>query len=201
MGTGHYTHNLPLQSGKCSAYEGGIRVPMIVSWAKPDPESPNQQRIPIKPGSICDQPVFCDDYLPTLCHWAGVKDLEHLAPVLDGHDITGYVTGLKGFQRGGPLVFHYPHFINYSEGTIRHGYGPFSAMREGDWKVIYFYDRKKWELHDLSIDPGEKNDLASARPEQLRSLAEKLVSILKDRDAQYPVVIETGAQVTIELPQ
>jgi arylsulfatase A-like enzyme len=201
MGTGHYTHNGPLRSGKCSAYEGGIRVPMIVSWAGPDPAQPNQERIPIKRGSTCDQPVICDDYLPTLCRWAGVEDVERLVPVLDGHDITGYVTGQEGFHRPGELVFHYPHFINYSESTVRQGYGPFSAMRDGSWKVIYFYDRKKWELYDLSTDIGEQNDLASARPERLHELAGKLVSRLKSMNAQYPMVTETGKQAAIKLPE
>ncbi len=49
-GTGRHTHNAPLRAGKCSVYEGGIRVPMIVSWAKRRPASPLQQRLPIRPG-------------------------------------------------------------------------------------------------------------------------------------------------------
>ena len=51
-------------------------------------------------------------------------------------------------------------------------------MREGDWKVIYFYDRKKWELYDLSTDIGEENDLAAARPEVAREMDAKLREIV-----------------------
>ncbi|HUT26110.1 MAG TPA: sulfatase [Sumerlaeia bacterium] len=200
MGTGHYTHNWPLSAGKCSAYEGGVRVPMLVSWAKPAPANPRQKRIPIQPGSICHEPVICDDFLPTLCRWAGVEDLEKRVERLDGQDITGAVAGDASFRRPGELVFHYPHFINYGKGTIEHGYGPFSALRDGNWKIIYFYDRRKWELYDLSRDIGEKNDLALEEPDLLGRLAGKLVERLRDMDAQYPVVSATGEQVSIGLP-
>ena len=47
-------HNAPLASGKGSALEGGLRVPMIVAWAGQDPaEPPVQPLLPIEPGSSC----------------------------------------------------------------------------------------------------------------------------------------------------
>jgi len=200
MDTGHYTHNWPLRAGKCSAYEGGIRVPMIVSWAKPDPASSLQARLAVPAGTACDAPVFVDDFLPTICRWAGVERLADYELTLDGHDVTGYVTAEPGFERPGELIFHYPHFINYGKGTIQHGYGPFSAMRDGRWKVIYFYDRERWELYDLDADLGEKHDLAAEKPEKLAELAKVLVARLEELGAQYPVNAETGEQVSIRLP-
>jgi len=199
-GTGHYTHNAPLRSGKGSAYEGGIRVPMIVSWAKPDAEDAHQKRLPIATGTICDKPVHCDDYLPTICRWAGIDDLARYDVTLDGHDITGYVIGHKGFNRPGELIFHYPHFINYGPKTLRHGFGPYSVMRDRNWKVIYFYDRQKWELYDLADDIGETNDLARQKRELLNRLARKLQSKLQAMNAQYPVSRTTGKQTAITLP-
>ncbi len=200
MGTGHYTHNAPLRSGKGSAYEGGIRVPMIVSWAKRDARSALQARLPIAAGATCDRPVHCDDFLPTVCRWAGIEDLTRYDVTLDGYDITGYVVGRKGFQRPGELIFHYPHFINYRRQTLPHGFGPYSVMRDGTWKVIYFHDRETWELYDLAVDISEKNNLAGQKPELLRGLARKLVARLEAMGAQYPVRKATGKEKPIRLP-
>ena len=199
-GTGHYTHNAPLRSGKGSAYEGGIRVPMIVSWAKPDAKEALQRRLPIAAGAICDRPVHCDDYLPTICRWAGIDDLAPYDLTLDGHDITGYAIGQKGFNRPGELIFHYPHFINYRPATLQHGFGPFSAMRDGKWKVIYFHDREAWELYDLATDVGEESNLAERNPELLNRLARTLVARLEAMGAQYPVRKATGKAKPIRLP-
>ncbi|MFH1740052.1 MAG: sulfatase/phosphatase domain-containing protein, partial [bacterium] len=201
MGTGHYTHNWPLRSGKCSAYEGGSRVPMIVSWVKPAPNNPVQERIPIQSGSACHKPVMCDDILPTFCAWAGVEDIPGHFGVFDGEDITGYVTAKKGFKRSAPIILHYPHFINYSEKTLQYGYGPFSAMRRDNWKVIYFYHRKKWELYDLDRDISEKNDLSKENPELLKDLASELINRLRDMGAQYPVLKTTGEEVPPRMPE
>ena len=200
MGTGAYTHNAPLSAGKCSAYEGGIRVPMIVSWAARHERHALQDVLPVPAASSCDRPVYVDDFLPTLCAWAGVEELADYGLTLDGHDITGYAVADADFARPGPLVFHYPHFINYSKDTIAHGFGPFSAMRAGQWKVIYFYDREKWELYDLDSDLGEQHDLAAAEPARLSALATDLIARLEEMGAQYPVVTSTGEARTIRLP-
>jgi len=195
-GTGLHTHNGPLRAGKCSIYEGGVRVPMIVSWAKPRPDNPHQKRLPIRAGSTCSKPVHVDDFLPTICRWAGVDAARHVK-TLDGYDITGYVTADKGFQRPGDLVFHYPHVYCYIPAR---GYAPHSAMRDGKWKIIYFYDRQTWELYDLSADIGETRDLAKQQPDVLKRLAAKLVKLLADRGAQYPVAKATGKEVPVRLP-
>ncbi len=144
--------------------------------------------------------MYVDDFLPTICNWAGVEELADYGLTLDGHDITGYAVAEDNFARPGPLVFHYPHFINYSEGTIAHGFGPFSALRDGRWKVIYFYDREKWELYDLQSDLGEQHDLAATDPARLSTLAGELVARLEAMGAQYPVVTATGQARTIQLP-
>ena len=76
-GTGNYTHNAPLRSGKGSAYEGGTRIPMVVSWARLAAEPRGlQAELAPEPGSRCDRAVHVDDILPTLCALAGVTDLE-----------------------------------------------------------------------------------------------------------------------------
>jgi arylsulfatase A-like enzyme len=67
-----HSQNLPLKAGKGSVYEGGIRVPMIVSW-------PEQ----IKPGTIADQYVMIEDFFPTILAVAGIKNYE-MVQEIDG---------------------------------------------------------------------------------------------------------------------
>ena len=59
-----HSHNKPLKSGKGSAYEGGIREPMMVKW-------PGK----VKPGSVCNQPIIAEDFFSTLLDLAGVKKI------------------------------------------------------------------------------------------------------------------------------
>ena len=198
MGTGKNTHNAPLREGKASAYEGGVRVPLLISWAKPAADNPVQQRLAIKPGAVCNTPIICEDYLPTLCHLAGVSDVSKAIPALDGQDITGLIVGDKAATRRGPLVFHYPHkWGGKDEGW---GYQPNSALRSGDWKVIYFYDPRAWELYNLKDDLSEARDLAAEQPAKLAEMAGLLMSELKRLGAQYPIDKSTGKEEPPVLP-
>jgi len=184
--------NWPLRSHKCSPYEGGIRVPMIVAWAKPNAANPHQKRLPIRPGSTCGQPVFCDDWLPTISRFAGVENVDALFETLDGYDVTPCIVGDESFRRNGPIVVHYPH--------VYAGGAPHSAMRDGNWKLIYFYRSQHWELYDLSNDLSEKHNLATKKPEMLKPLAEELVKLLNERGAKYPVEKATGKEAVIRVP-
>lgn len=54
-------HNKPLNSGKGSAYEGGIREPMIVKWPKV-----------VKPQTVCDDYLIIEDFFPSILEIAGI---------------------------------------------------------------------------------------------------------------------------------
>jgi len=54
-GDERHTHNKPLSSGKGSTHEGGVRVPMIVSWPGVT-----------KSESVCRQPVIIEDFFPPI---------------------------------------------------------------------------------------------------------------------------------------
>ncbi len=152
---GHPTSNLPLRAGKGWPYEGGVREPMIVV-------APGVT----KPGSICDSPVISTDFYPTLLQLAGLppKPEQHL-------DGVSFVPLLKGdtAPRGKPLFWHYPHYANQ-------GGAPNGAIRDGDWKLIEWYEDGELELYNLPQDIGEKNNLATQQPEKVKELHAKLIA-------------------------
>ncbi len=150
---GNPTSNLPLRGGKGWPYEGGVREPWIVC-------APGVT----KPGSTCDVPVMCTDYYPTLLKLAGLplKPEQHL----DGVDLVPVLKG-ESKERGKPLFWHYPHYGNQ-------GGAPQGAIRDGDWKLIEWYEDGSLELYDLAHDIGEKNNLAAQQPDKAKALLEKL---------------------------
>ncbi|QNN25415.1 sulfatase [Planctomycetales bacterium ZRK34] len=162
---GNPTENAPLRSGKGYAYEGGIRVPMIIRWPGVT-----------EPGSVCDQPTMSIDLMPTVCHAAGV-DLPS-GRTIDGVDLTPALRGKKLPDR--TLLWHFPHY--------RHGPGhdPYSIIRDGPWKLIRFYDPAKTELYNLADDISEEHDLAAKMPDKVKQLNAKLDKMLKDTGAKLP---------------
>ncbi len=162
---GHPTSNLPLRGGKGWPYEGGIREPWIM-------------RVPgvTNAGSTCDTPVISTDFYPTLLELAGLpldpkqhKDGVSLAPLLKGHAL----------DRGVPLFWHYPHYGNQ-------GGAPFGAIREGDWKLIEWYEDGQLELFNLREDIGEKRNLAATQPDRAKALHAKLAAWRKSVNALMP---------------
>ena len=162
---GHPTSNLPLRGGKGWPYEGGIREPWIVS-------APGLT----KPGSICDTPVISTDFYPTFLELAALpaKPEQHV----DGVSIVPLLKG-EPLDRGKPLFWHYPHYGNQ-------GGSPHGVIRDGDWKLIEWYEDGSLELYDLSRDNAEKNDLASRHPNKVKALHTKLASWRNDVKALMP---------------
>ena len=161
---GHPTSNLPLRGGKGWMYEGGIREPMMVRWPGVT-----------KPGSVNDTPVTSTDFFPTIMEMAGLKP--QLPLPIDG---VSFTTALRGKpQDRGALYWHYPHYGNQ-------GNAPTAAVREGDWKLIEWYEDGRLELFNLADDISEKNNLAKKHPEKVKALATKLAAWRKDTGARMP---------------
>ncbi|HQZ69054.1 MAG TPA: DUF4976 domain-containing protein, partial [Planctomycetaceae bacterium] len=85
---------------------------------------------------------------------------------LDGDSIVPELKGQKSLATR-PLAWHYPHYHG-SEWT------PGAAIRDGDWKLIEFYEFGDAELYDLAKDPGEHHNLASEEPTRVNALRKKL---------------------------
>jgi arylsulfatase A-like enzyme len=158
------TDNTPLRSGKGYPYEGGIRIPMVISW----PGEINQ-------GSVSDLPVTTVDVLPTIC---ALTNTQLPQTELDGRDISPVLKGKKLKQV--PLYWHFPH---YREG----GVVPYSIIKDGDWKLIKRYEGNMYELFNLKSDPGEKAELAGKFPDKVKELDKKLCIWLKKTNARMPV--------------
>ena len=158
------TDNSPLRAGKGSAYEGGVRVPLIVFWPGV-----------AKAGLVETSPAITVDLYPTLLEMTGVKPLQSL---VDGISLAPLLkSGAKPDRDA--IFWHYPH---YHPG----GATPYSAIRSGDFRLVHFYEDGRDELYDLGNDISETKDLAATQPERAKALRTRLDTWLKSVDAQLP---------------
>jgi arylsulfatase A-like enzyme len=162
---GSPTSNVPLRGGKGWPYEGGIREPLIIF-------SPGLT----KPNSVCESQVISTDFYPTLLDLAGLK----LDPN-QHRDGVSIVSLLKGgdLNRPAPLFWHYPHYGNQ-------GGAPCGIIRDGDWKLIEWFEDHSLELYNIREDLSEKNDQAKANPTKTAELHAKLVAWRKEVNAVMP---------------
>jgi arylsulfatase A-like enzyme len=161
------TSNLGIRAGKGSAYEGGVRTPLIVRW-------PGK----ISAGTTCDVPVITADYYPTILAAAGLSDDPQHHP--DGENLLPLLRQSGQLARDA-IYWHYPH---YHPG----GATPYSAIREGDRKLIEFFEDGHVELYDLKADPREQHNLAKESPQEAQRLRAKLAAWRSDVGAQVPTV-------------
>lgn len=158
------TSNEPYRAGKGWLYEGGIRVPLLISL----PGTNNA-------GKQIPKPVISTDLFYTIADIAGVKNT---APVADGVSILPLITGAGDIGRHA-LYWHFPHYH-------MSGVTPSSAIRRENWKLIEYYETGRLELFDLGVDPYEKNNLASKYPERTENLKKELRQTLVAAGAKFP---------------
>jgi len=179
----------PLRGKKGAHYEGGMRVPFIAAWAKPNPSHPLQQRLPIAGGAIQSQIASVEDLFPTILSVAGISP--PASHIVDGQRLDTLLTGKADPKRAARFLMHYPH------GPHRSSY--WSSLREGEWKVIYHYlpgkgeesSAEQYELYHLAKDPFEQDNLATTQPETLAKIMRSLADELDRHGALYPVSPET----------
>ena len=170
---GSPTCNAPLAEGMGWMYEGGTREPLMVRW-------PGK----IAAGSTCDVPVTSTDFYPTFLEAASAEPMpeQHcdgvsILPLLT-KQTEGGVPGLAcrpcssesstackqavaptaGELTDRPIYWHYPHYGNQG-GT------PGSSVRQGDWKLIEFFEDDRLELYNLRDDLSEDHNLAAEHPD------------------------------------
>lgn len=171
-----HTQNSPLNSGKGSLYEGGIREPMIVYWPGITP-----------PGSKCDKYILIEDFYPTLLEMAGVRKYNTIQPI-DGISFVPLLTQKGNPSKGRPLIWNFPN----NWGNEGPGINFVCSIRKDDWKLVYYYGTGKKELFNIPDDIGEKNDVASQHPDIVKQLSKDLGSYLRKVGGQRPSFKATG---------
>ena len=167
--------NDPYRGWKLSLFEGGIRVPMFVSWPA---------RIPA--GTVIDTPVAHIDVTPTLAEAAGVGLPAGVE--IDGRSLLALAEGVGGLARPDDALF-------WQSGYYR-------VVRAGDWKLQVDGKQGKSWLFDLGRDPAESTNLAASEPEKLAQLQalldrhhENARAPLYASTSDIPVAIDkTGAE-------
>lgn len=154
--------NHPLRNGKGTMYEGGIRVPFMVSGPK------------IEPGSVSQTPVTGLDIFPTIAELSGYP--EPLPAVLDGGSLTSvlFSDGQGTVVRNRPfLLFH--HAVDRTAQT---------ALIHQNYKLVKTWAADRLELFDLSQSVSEDVDLSQQLPDKTTELHTMMVDFLSEVGAE-----------------
>ncbi|MFH5834111.1 sulfatase [Halalkalibaculum sp. DA384] len=163
------TSQAPLRSGKGYLYEGGIRVPLLITWPGV-----------IEEGSVIHEPVISNDLFPTIVNMVNKRDdqdfneMEH-----EGENLMPLLLGTQDKLKRKQLFWHSPHYTNQ-------GAKPSGAIRSGKYKLIDFYEDGRLELYNLKEDVSEKNNLVDEKPEITQRLHEALKNWRQKVNAQMP---------------
>lgn len=145
--------NGPLRGIKFSLYEGGIRVPMIARW-------PGR----VAEGTTSNHISAHWDMLPTFAQLAEVD-----TPPNDGISMCSTLLD-DGYQPKHDMLY----WEYYQRGIAR-------AARMGNWKAIQNgvvgNKASAMELYDLSVDPGESDDVAAANPSVIAEFKAKMQAV------------------------
>jgi arylsulfatase A-like enzyme len=163
---GGVTDLSPLRGVKGHLYEGGIRVPLIVRW-------PGQ----VEAGTLSGEPVISMDFFATILDVAGLEATPGVP--LDGESIVPLFRQSGSLERDA-IYFHYPNYAFHSENRLG------SAIRQGNYKLIHFYDDDSVELYDVVNDLSEEHDLSSELPELAAEMKANLAAWLESSGAKMP---------------
>jgi arylsulfatase A-like enzyme len=156
----------PLNGSKGSLYDGGLRVPAFI-WGST-----------IKnPGRQSAMPITSTDFFPTILEIT--KCSPPSGQPLDGQSLMPLLRGTDLPARD--LFWHFPCYIGRGS--------PSSAIRRGNHKLIQWFENERVELFDLSQDPGESRNIASANPK----IAAVLLKDLKAWQVRTGALLPGGA--------
>lgn len=142
--------NQPYRGWKMTLFEGGIHVPMFVSWPG---------RIPAQ--SRVDKPVAHIDLMPTFAA-AGGGALP-AGVEIDGVDLLPFATGAAAPEAS-------PHDAIFWQSAY------YKAVRQGDWKLQVSDKPAKAWLFNLAADPTETTNLADSNPQKVAELKQLLAA-------------------------
>ena len=213
------TDNYPLREGKTSVFEGGIRVPMIVHW--PDQINETNNNV----GSTCHIPVHCVDFLPTFMDVAGL-DPETDIPCVDGVSLKPLFEdpGNPAFSRSDDALFWFWPFRPGSQFEAMSNdlnerrewggkfYDPSAAIRQGDYKLVFYfneyqavpfhniygfmecYDLRMNEETELLEDPADNLAYNTNYTDLVYDMRRRLMAWLAKTQPQMPRGIYNASQ-------
>ena len=158
------TSNAPLRAEKGTLYEGGIRVPCLARWTGTIPAGRESAAI-----------ASTIDFYPTFLELAGATP--PTGQVLDGISLMALLRNPALALARDTLHWHLPHY---------HHSTPASAMRQGDWKLLEFFEDGRLELYNLRDDVGEATNLADRFPDRARTMQAALKAWRQEVQAQLP---------------
>ncbi len=164
---GGQTLSRPLRGAKGMYYEGGIREPLMIKWTGK-----------IKPNSVNETPVIGNDLFPTIADILKDKPVQEQ---LDGVSILPLLQRKPIADRA--LYWHFPAYLEMykkdrafedSQGKPYFRTTPVSVIRDGDWKLLEYFESGELELYNLATDIGERMNLVQRNPTKARELHQKL---------------------------
>lgn len=175
-GLASVSSQFPIRGGKGSYYEGGIRVPFVVSWPKM-----------IKESRTDSTAVSGLDIFPTVLE---IINADNDSP-LDGVSILPLLTEGKALDERA-MFWHFPIYlqaVNPKKEVARDSLfrtRPGSVIRKGKWKLHEYFEDGEVELYDLESDVREQNDLSKANPEKVKELYSELLEWRTKTNAPVP---------------
>ena len=153
-----------LRGSKVSLYEGGVRMPFIISWPKK-----------IKGGEIENESVLSSvDLYPSLCAITGAKMPKGFN--YSGEDMSKALLGVKELRRHKDLMWDFGRNRFFGRPPQLHHQSPHLAIRRGDYKLLINSDRSRLELYDVKKDPNETTNIADKYPELCKQLSDKVIN-------------------------
>ena len=166
-----------LKGGKGNLWEGGIRVPLIVAGPG------------VRAGEYCKVPVVSYDILPTVLDLA-VAGTAAPTGVEGGSWRSVLTSGADTAQVSRPI----DRMVWHMGVEVEH---PQSAMRQGDFKILYYWDTKQVQLFDLAKDHTESKDLSAEQPDRVAAMLAVLKEHVRAGLGEQPVAaLERGEKPT-----
>ncbi|HIG05664.1 MAG TPA: DUF4976 domain-containing protein, partial [Planctomycetes bacterium] len=137
--------------GKQNLYEHSTRVPLLITGPG------------IEAGSVCEQPVYLHDLVPTIADWARIDAPEFS----EGKSLVGLLNGTS--QQGRESIYTAYKKVQ-------------RALRVGRWKLIHYPAIGRTQLFDLQDDPQETTDL-SDHPDHQETRLDLLLQLEAERVA------------------
>ena len=170
----------PLRRYKPEIWDGGVRVPTFLAGPG------------IAADSQCDHPVMGIDILPTVWELAG-GEASSLPTDIDGGSLVSTAKAISSssrsippIKRPGELVIHSPHYITTKD--LAKNQRPSSAIIDGRWKLVAWYETGDVHLFDLNDDITETVDVGDEHADVRRDLWQRLRDYLAHVGARMPTL-------------